>query len=404
MPRRPRCAERRGWTGARCVGGSSRTGVAPRRKATTGERWRGLGHRHRDRRDGGPVPRRTRTSTTSGAGWRRPTTVWSISRGEDLEGGARAAREIDDPDYVRRARSARRRRGVRRRLLRHRQARRRDHGPAASSLHRVLLGSAGDGGSRARALRRSNRRVRRLRLQHLHAEQPAHEPGARRPSRHVPAPPHSERQGLPVDDGLVPARSARPVRERADRVLDVARRGAPRGAEPARVRVRHRARRWLDHPGSPPGWLRLPRGRDPLAGRLLPRLRRAVGGNGPHQRSRRRRASPPCRRPRRSRPDPRGRSRAPRSTTTVSARSATSLRASTATPTSSKRRSPSPGSPPATSSSSKHTAPARAWATRSRSRRSRRRSARRLPTSASAISCRRSRTSGISTPQPASPA
>ena len=45
------------------------------------------------------------------------------------------------------------------------------------------------------------------------------------------------------DDGVVQARPARPVGQRADGVLDVARRRPPRRAEPARVRVRHGARR-----------------------------------------------------------------------------------------------------------------------------------------------------------------
>ena len=99
-----------------------------------------------------------------------------------------------------------------------------------------------------------------------------------------------------VDDGVVPARPARPVGQRADGVLDVARRRPPRRAEPARVRVRPRARRRVDDRGAPPRRLHVPRGRDPLARRPLPGVRRAVGGHGAHQRRRRRRPAPARRR------------------------------------------------------------------------------------------------------------
>ena len=70
--------------------------------------------------------------------------------------------------------------------------------------HRHFLESAWEAleivGPRARALRRRDRRVRRLRHEHLHAQQPADEPGPGRAGRHVPAPPHRQRQGLLHDD------------------------------------------------------------------------------------------------------------------------------------------------------------------------------------------------------------
>ena len=122
-------------------------------------------------------------------------------------------------------RRARRPRDVRSRLLRDRTPRRVDHGSPAPPLHRVRLGGTRDGGSRARALRRRDRRLRRLRHEHLHAQQPADQPDAGRPGRHVPAPPHGQRQGLPDDDGVVQVRPARTVGQRADGLL--ARRSSP---------------------------------------------------------------------------------------------------------------------------------------------------------------------------------
>ena len=52
----------------------------------------------------------------------------------------------------------------------------------------------------------------------------------------------------------------------------------------------------VDDRGAPPRRLPLPRGRDPLARRPLPGVRRAVGRHGAHERRRRRRPAPPRRR------------------------------------------------------------------------------------------------------------
>ena len=73
---------------------------------------------------------------------------------------------------------------------------------------------------------------------------------------------------------LLQARPHRAERQRADRLLDLAGRGAPGLPEPARRRVRHGAR-----PAAPPSRSRrtrlpVPGGRHPLARRALPRLRR----------------------------------------------------------------------------------------------------------------------------------
>ena len=70
-----------------------------------------------------------------------------------------------------------------------------------------------------------------------------------------------------------------PGGQRADGLLDVARRRAPRRAEPARLRVRPGARRRRDDRGAARPRLRVPRGRDPRrptgsAGRSTP-IRRA---------------------------------------------------------------------------------------------------------------------------------
>ena len=109
-----------------------------------------------------------------------------------------------------------------------------------------------------------DRRVRRLRHEHLHAQQPADEPEAGRAGRHVPAAPHGQRQGLPHHDGVVQARPARPVGQRADGLLDVAGRRPPRRAEPAGVRVRPGARRRRRRSRCPHRRrLPVPRGRDP---------------------------------------------------------------------------------------------------------------------------------------------
>ena len=91
-------------------------------------------------------------------------------------------------------------------------------------------------------------------------------------------------------------------RQRADRVLDVARRDPLRLPEPAHRRVRHGARRRRDDRAAAPARLPLPGGRDPLAGRPLPRLRPPRAGHRLRQRRRRRRAAAARGRARRRRP------------------------------------------------------------------------------------------------------
>ena len=308
-------------------------------------------------------------------------------------------------DYVARSGVLDRRRHVRPRVLRHRPPRRGDHGSAAPPLPRVRLGGA---------------RVGRLTCPSVSPGRSACSPAAARNTymlnNLLTNPQLVEQVGwfllrhtgndkdFLTTTALVPARPARPEGQRADGVLDVARRRAPRRAEPARLRVRHGARRRRDDRGAARARLRVPRGRDPLARRGVPGVRCRLGGHGAHQRRGRRRPAPPRRMPSttaiRSSPS----SRARPSTTTAPARSATSPRASTATPTWSRRRSPSPASTPVRSACSRRTARAPRSATRSRSPRSPRRSGRPPTTPASAVSCRRSRTSVTSTRPPASPA
>ena len=149
-----------------------------------------------------------------------------------------------------------------------------------------------------RALRRRDRRLRRLRPQRLLPLQPADESRAGAAGGLLPAAPHRQRQGLPRHARLLPARPARAERQRPDGLLDLARRDPRRVPEPAQRRVRHGARRRRHDRAAAPPRLPLPRGRDPLARRPLPRLRREVAGHGLRQRRRRRRAAPPRRRAR----------------------------------------------------------------------------------------------------------
>ncbi len=222
----------------------------------------------------------------------------------------------------------------------------------------------------------------------------------------VPAPPHRQRQGLPHRRRVVPARPARAVGQRADGLLDVARRHPPRRAEPARARVRPRARRRRRRSRSPTGAATSTSEGEILApdGRCRA-FDAESAGTVLTQRRRRRGPAPPRRRDRRRRPDPRRDQGHGGQQRRRAARSASSPRASTATPTSSARRSPSPAVAPATSSSSRPTAPAPPSATRSRSPplteafRASTAGPRLLPARR-----RPSRTSATSTPPPAWPA
>ena len=94
-------------------------------------------------------------------------------------------------------------------------------------------------------------------------------------SRRRPADDDGQREGLPGDARLLQAGSERSQRHRSDRVFDLAGRRLPGGAEPARLPVRHGARRRrLDHAAAE-ARLPLHRRRDHFARRALPRVRRA---------------------------------------------------------------------------------------------------------------------------------
>ena len=155
------------------------------------------------------------------------------------------------------------------------------------------MGGARIVGPCSRALRRCHRCVRRLRDEHVSREQPVDPSRPARSSRLVPAAPHGERQRLLDDRCVVSPRPARPERQRADRVFDIAGRRASRGAELAQHGKRHGARRRRHHRGAARRRLPVPRRRDPRARRPLPRVRRRVGGHGAHERCRRRRVAPP---------------------------------------------------------------------------------------------------------------
>ncbi len=95
--------------------------------------------------------------------------------------------------------------------------------------------------------------------------------------RRVAGPPHRQRHQLPGHPRVLRARPARPEPQRADRVQLDARRRAPRLPEPAQRRVRHGARRRRRRRAGAAPRLLLQGGRDPLARRALPGVRRQVG-------------------------------------------------------------------------------------------------------------------------------
>ena len=249
-------------------------------------------------------------------------------------------------------------------------ARRRDHRSAAPPLPGVRLGGAGGRRPHARDLRR--RRSACSAAAACSAYLPYNlltNPAAGRVDGPVPAAAHRQRQGLPGDPRLLPARPEGAERQRPDRLLDLAGGGPPGRAEPAVGRVRHGAGRRRDASSC-----RTARatcyagGRDPLARRALPRLRRRGRGHGVRQRRGRRGAAAAGGRARRRRPHPRRDQGLGRSTTTARGRSATSRRAWTARPSviaealARRRRRRR-----ARSATSRRTAPARRSATRSRS-------------------------------------
>ena len=185
-----------------------------------------------------------------------------------------------------------------------------------------------------------------------------------------PAGADRQRGGLLDHARLVQADLARAERDRADGVLDVAGRGAPRLPEPARARVRHRAgRRRVDRRARRRAATSTG-GRHPLARRPLPRLRRGRARHGRRQRRRRRRAQAPRRCAGRRRHTSmrciRGSARQQRRRR---ARSATPRRASTVRPTSSRGAGGGRRRARDASATSRRTAPARRSAIRSRWRR-----------------------------------
>ena len=295
----PPCRRLPAPTAAPCV--AVRWPVADRRGSEPhGHRLHPSRHgrvRHRHRRDGRSLPGSAGRRHAVAARRRRRGLPRRPRRGVAARrrcAGARAER----PELRAPQRCARRRRSLRRPVLRDRITRCRDHGSAAPALHRVGVARTRDLGSPAGVVLGFDRRVRRLRHEHVHAPQPAVEPEPGRADGHVPAPPHGQRQGLLHDDAVVPAQPAGAVRQRANGLLDVAGRRSPRGAEPALVRVRPCARGRFDDRVTPPAGVLLPRGRDPRPRWCVPRVRREVGGHRAHEWCRRGRAAPSRRRDR----------------------------------------------------------------------------------------------------------
>ncbi len=139
---------------------------------------------------------------------------------------------------------------------------------------------------------RQRRRVRRLWNGKLFLFQPVLESRPGRRHRDVPAASYRQRQGFPRHPGQPYLRSARSLDERADRLLDLARRGARGLPVAARRRMRRGAGRRRDHRAAAWPRLCLQAERDPLARRPLPRLRSPRRGHRLRQRRRRGAAAP----------------------------------------------------------------------------------------------------------------
>ncbi len=152
----------------------------------------------------------------------------------------------------------------------------RDHRPAAAPVPRDGLGGAGARGLRPADLRAAPIGVfAGMSNNYYFLPEP---PGARGRHRHRRLADHDDgqREGLPRDARLLQARPAGPGAQRPDRLLDLAGRVCTAVPEPAQLPVRHGAgRRRLDHAAAE-ARLPLPGGRDHLARRPLPDLRRAT--------------------------------------------------------------------------------------------------------------------------------
>ena len=185
--------------------------------------------------------------------------------------------------------------------------------------HRLFLECAWEAararGLRPETLRGADRRVRRIQLERL-SDQRRHE-RRRGAERRSPAgrPGHAKR--LPADASVLQAEPARTERQRADGVLDVARRGPPGVPKPRRAGKRHGAGRRRVGQHAVEDRLLLRRGRHSVSRRPLPCVRREGAGDGLGQRRRRRRVEAAgrcdCRRRRRFMPS----FAAPPSTTTA---------------------------------------------------------------------------------------
>ncbi len=174
-------------------------------------------------------------------------------------------------------------------VLRIYAARSGDHGSAAARVPRVRVGSARARRLRQRAVPETDRRLRRHEHEHLRAVEPDLQSGRGRRARRG-AGRDQQPARSPGHARVLQAGSARPELHGADRLLDLARRGASRLPGAPRRRMRHGARR--RRVDRRPAERRLPvrRGRHPLARRPLPRVRRRGRGHDRRVRRRRRRA------------------------------------------------------------------------------------------------------------------
>ena len=253
----------------------------------------------------GRFPGARGTSTAFWRNLREGVEAISLLHRRGARGGRRRRRRASrDPALRQGAGDARGRRALRRRLLRLQPPRGGDHRLRSTGSSSSAPGRRWRTPATIRPVSRGDRGLCRRQLQPLsaHALRPSGDPA---PAGRLPGAPR-QREGLPADPDLLQARPARaraspcrpPARPRWSPSISPARACSTASAtwrSPAGVSIRY----------LPEARLPLPGGRNPLARRPLPGLRRRGAGHGRRQRRRRGRAEAAGGRARRRRPHPR---------------------------------------------------------------------------------------------------